>query len=85
LLKRPDLLFVNQATAALDSTAQAKVLDNVLRQSDGRGVIWILHRADLADRFDHVMVIRSGRIVEQDGFRTLDREGSALRALMQAG
>jgi ABC-type multidrug transport system fused ATPase/permease subunit len=84
LLKRPDLLIVNQAIAALDSNAQVAVLDKVLTHRKGKGVIWVLHRANMADRFDHVMVLRNGRVVEQDGFAALDRDGSTLRALLAA-
>ncbi len=35
-------------------------------------------------RFDYVIVLQSGRVIEQDKFEALDREGSALHALMQA-
>ena len=84
LLKRPDLLIVNQATAALDSGAQTKVMDNILAHLKGKGVIWVLHRAGAAARFDYVIVLQSGRVIEQDKFEALDREGSALHALMQA-
>ncbi|MFQ5954290.1 MAG: ABC transporter transmembrane domain-containing protein [Kiloniellales bacterium] len=84
LLKRPDLLIVNQATAPLDSAAQGPVMDNVLEYMKGKGVIWILHRASAATRFEHVIVLQNGRIVEQDTFEALNREGTALQALMQA-
>ena len=84
LLKRPDLLIVNQATAALDGAAQGPVMDNVLEFMKGKGVIWILHRAGAANRFERVLVLQNGRIVEQDTFEALDKEGTALHALMQA-
>lgn len=84
LLKRPDLLVVNQATAALDSAGQTKVMDNILAHSKGKGVIWILHRASMSGRFDYVIVLQNGRIIEQDSFEALNREGSALHTLMQA-
>ncbi len=84
LLKRPDLLIVNQATAALDGAAQGPVMDNVLEFMKGKGVIWILHRAGAANRFERVLVLQNGRIIEQDTFGALNKEGTALHALMQA-
>ena len=83
LLKRPDLLIVNQTTASLDSGSQTKVLDNILTQLKGKGLVWVLHRASMAARFDYVIVLQNGRVIEQDTFEALNREGSALHALMQ--
>jgi ABC-type multidrug transport system fused ATPase/permease subunit len=65
LIRRPDLLVVNEATAGLDSPAQSRVLDNVLKSREGKGVIWVLHRAGFATRFARVVVISGGHVVEQ--------------------
>ena len=46
-------------------------------------MVWALQRASLADRFDQVMVMRGGRIVETGGFVELQNaEDSALKALL---
>lgn len=83
LLRRPDILIFNEATAALDSGSQAKVIANIFKETEGRGVVWALQRASLADRFDRVMVMRGGRIVETGGFVELQNtEDSALKALL---
>ena len=44
LLKRPDLLIINDATAVLDGASQQRLLDNVLSANAGRGVVWVLGR-----------------------------------------
>lgn len=67
LIKRPDLLIVNEATAVLDGGAQARLLEKILAARRGRGVFWVLHRDDLAEAFDRVLVVREGRLVEQKG------------------
>ena len=84
VLKRPDVLILNEATRALDSAVQARVMENLLATFEGRGVIWGLHRASLAARFDHVLVIRDGKVVEQGEFETLAKDGTALSALLQS-
>ena len=50
----------------------------------GRGVIWSLHRPGFARNFDHVITMKSGRVVEQGSFAELDKEGSALRELLES-
>ena len=84
LLRQPDLMIVNQSTASLDSTAQQKVLKGVLGRRKGKGVIWVLHRAGMAGNFDHVIVVRGGRVVEQGSAEELNKEDSALQELIKA-
>ena len=83
LIKRPDLFIVNEGIGNLDGAAQRRVLDAVLGEMKGRGVIWSLHRPGFARNFDHVIVLKNGRVAEQGSFAELDREGSALRELLE--
>ena len=84
LIKRPDLFVVNEGIGNLDGAAQRRVLDAVLGEMKGRGVIWSLHRPGFARNFDHVIVMKSGRVVEQGSFAELDKDGSALRELLES-
>ena len=85
LLKRPDVLVLCDATAGLDGATHARIAGNLFGELAGRGVVWSLHRADLARPFDRVVVMRSGRVAESGSFEELDREGSALHELLGAG
>ena len=51
VLKRPDLLILNEATSALDGQAQAKVTQGLREEFAGRGLIWVLHRAEPGAQF----------------------------------
>ena len=84
LIKRPDLFIVNEGISNLDGAAQRRVLDAVLGEMKGRGVIWSLHRPGFARNFDHVIVLKGGRLAEQGSFAELDKEGSALRELLES-
>ncbi len=84
VLKRPDILILNEAAAGLDGAAQSMILNNLKREFQDRGLIWAVHRASMAREFDQVVVMRSGRVVEQGSFEELDREGTALRQLIEA-
>jgi putative ABC transport system ATP-binding protein len=84
LLKRPDLLVLNEATAALDGASQAKVSAGLREEMTGRVLIWTLHRASLARDFDRVLVMSAGKLQEQGRFAELDRKDSLTGLLMAA-
>ncbi|MBV9824928.1 MAG: ABC transporter ATP-binding protein/permease [Alphaproteobacteria bacterium] len=84
LLKKPDLLILNEATSALDAQAQAKVADGLRQEMAGRGMVWVLHRASLARNFDRVMVMSGGKLQEQGRFEELNRNDSLTALLMAA-
>ena len=50
----------------------------------GARLIWALSRGDWAARFDHVLVMDKGRVVEHGRYAELDRDGSALQQLVAA-
>lgn len=84
VLKRPDVLILNESTTAIDSASQARILEKLLDEFEGRGVIWVLHRARLAEYFDRVLVVQAGRVVEQGSYSELNRDGSMLYELVSA-
>jgi putative ABC transport system ATP-binding protein len=65
LLKRPDYLIVNEATALLDDAAQGRILKNILKVRAGKGVLWVLRHADQAAGFQRLLVMKDGRLAEQ--------------------
>src|SRR5437016_4739795 len=84
LLKRPDVLILNEATTALDGPAQAKAGEGLRREMAGRGLFWVLHRASLARNFDRVLVMSGGKLQEQGRPAELDHKNSLTALLMAA-
>ncbi|GAB4178630.1 MAG: ABC transporter ATP-binding protein [Thalassobaculales bacterium] len=82
LLRRPALVILNEATSALDSGAQARVIDRVRQRLAGCGLLWVLQRPGMARGFDRVVVMAGGRVVEEGRFADLDRDGAPLRKLL---
>jgi len=85
LLKRPAVLILDQAAAVLDPVTQVHVLNNILGYRKGCGVIWVLQRNELAERFDHVLVMERGRLAERGRVAELKERGGALQKLLAAG
>ena len=84
VLKRPDLLVLNQATQLLDPAGQGQVLAALCQEFAGRAVVAVLPRAEFAAGFDRVVVLERGRIVEQGDTESLDRPDSSLTMMRQA-
>ncbi|MGE0154869.1 MAG: ABC transporter transmembrane domain-containing protein [Reyranellaceae bacterium] len=84
LVKQPDLLVINDATAVLDGGAQSRLLAAILKLRPGRAVIWVLGRPALSQHFDTVLALREGRVVAQGRFEELKQPGSAVAELLAA-
>lgn len=84
IVKQPDVLFISEATSALDSASQGRVMQNLRQAFKGRGLVWSLQRASFAKSFDRVLVMRNGAIVQQGRFDEVDAEDSAFRELSRA-
>ncbi len=84
VLKRPDLLILNEATSALDGQEQSKVSKGLKDEFADRGIIWVLHRASLARNFDRILVLSNGRLEEQGSLSELEGNGSLMSLLVAA-
>ncbi len=63
-LVNPDILLLDEATAALDPAAEATVLAATDRLSRGRTTVVVAHRLTTAARADRIVVMEHGRIAE---------------------
>jgi ABC-type multidrug transport system fused ATPase/permease subunit len=82
VMKRPDVIILSEATVILESATQLRILDNILAEFSGRGVVWSLHRASDSKRFAHVLVMKNGRVVENGAFDEVNKDGTAFKDLM---
>jgi ATP-binding cassette subfamily B protein len=65
LLKAPEIVILDEATAHLDSESEAAVQDALARALTGRTSLVIAHRLSTVLNADRIVVLDEGRIVEQ--------------------
>jgi ATP-binding cassette, subfamily B, bacterial len=65
LLKAPDLVVLDEATAHLDSHSEAAVQQALERVLAGRTAIVIAHRLSTVLKADQILVMQEGRIVQR--------------------
>jgi len=65
LLKRSPILILDEATASLDNSSQAKIQRYIGSRLKGNTtVISVVHRLDMISGYDHIIVMKDGKIVE---------------------
>jgi ATP-binding cassette, subfamily B, bacterial len=67
LLARPDVLVLDEPTAALDPETERHVIAEYRRLMHGRTVVVITHRAAVAEAADRVLMLTGGAVVERTG------------------
>jgi len=71
-LKDASILIMDEATASLDNTSQARI--QALLETDYKGkktVVAVIHRLDLTPAYDRIVVLKAGRITEQGTYEEL--------------
>ncbi|WP_070975112.1 ABC transporter ATP-binding protein [Corynebacterium sp. MC3] len=71
LARRPDIVFADEPTGALDSQSTEIVLHTLRRMADeGQMIVMVTHDLEAATLADTVVVMRDGRIVQTVGRST---------------
>ncbi len=82
LLKRPDILIVNEAAEALDRQSQAELIERLQADRTGRGLIWVMNQVVSPQLFDQIVVMKDGKVVEQGSYDVLTGLDGSLSELL---
>jgi ATP-binding cassette, subfamily B, bacterial len=80
VLRATPMLILDEPTAGLDDENERVVSEAILRLTKGRTTLLITHALHLAARADTVLVVGSGRILEQGSPADLLRASGAFAA-----
>jgi ATP-binding cassette, subfamily B, bacterial len=71
IYKNPDYLFFDEATNALDSTNERKIMDNLIGFNKNKTVVIVAHRLSTVQHADNIIVIDKGKVAEQGTHKEL--------------
>lgn len=75
--KNPDFLFFDEATNALDTNNERKILDNLTDFYRGKTVVIVAHRLSTVQNADNIIVMDQGQIIEEGTHKQLtDMKGA---------
>jgi thiol reductant ABC exporter CydC subunit len=83
LLVDAPFLILDEPTADLDEPTAAACIDRLLETTPETGLLMITHRLAGLDRFDEILVLERGRIIERGTEAELLRPGTRYHALRQ--
>ena len=85
LLRKPDLLILDEATSSLDSESERLIQQSIEKVAKDTTILVVAHRMSTISKADYVYVLRQGQIIEEGAFASLSAmTGSALNAMIAA-
>lgn len=85
LLRKPDLLILDEATSSLDSESELLIQQSMEQVAQDTTILVVAHRLSTIAKADQVYVMRQGRVVEEGPFKMLSiKPGSILKAMIDA-
>jgi subfamily B ATP-binding cassette protein MsbA len=80
-IRNAPILVLDEATASLDSEAEAEVQRAIDHLSENRTVISVAHRLSTLGNCDTIVVLSEGKIIEQGSFAKLLKSGGTFAAM----
>ncbi|MGC2990109.1 ATP-binding cassette domain-containing protein [Enterococcus faecalis] len=62
---QPDLLLLDEPTSNIDKIKEKNIFDSLIKNSEKRTVIAVIHNKELLSYFDRVIFLRSGKIISE--------------------
>ncbi len=83
IFKRPEILFLDEATSHLDLESEEKIRDSLHKFFKDITAVVIAHRLTTIKEMDRIIVLEGGRIIEQGTFDQLMKQEGRFYTLWQ--
>jgi len=80
-IRNAPILVLDEATASLDSEAEAEVQRAIDHLSENRTVVCVAHRLSTLAACDEIIVVANGALVERGGFKELLAKGGVFASM----
>lgn len=85
LLRRPELLILDEATSSLDSESEVLIQQSIEQLAHDSTILVVAHRLSTIAKADQVYVLSQGRIIEEGSFTALsEKTGGVLNSMLAA-
>jgi len=71
IIRKPRILIFDDCLSAVDTETEEQILNNIQKISDGVTTVIISHRISSVKHADHIIVLDSGKIIEQGNHQEL--------------
>ncbi|WP_175988166.1 ABC transporter ATP-binding protein [Bacillus sp. Marseille-Q1617] len=76
LIKNPEILILDDSLSAVDAKTEAKIIENIRNEREGKTTIITTHRLSAVQHADWIIVLEDGKVVEEGVHETLlDNDG----------
>jgi ATP-binding cassette, subfamily B, bacterial MsbA len=83
LVRRARVLLLDEATSALDAETEGRILRTIRTCQPGVTIIAVTHRLAIAKQFPRIVVVESGRVVQDGSHDVLILAENAYRSLVE--
>ncbi|HLQ72319.1 MAG TPA: ABC transporter ATP-binding protein [Bacillota bacterium] len=70
-IKNPDILILDDSLSAVDGKTEAKIMDHLRREREGKTTFIAAHRLSTVTHADYIIVLEDGKIIEEGSHESL--------------
>lgn len=83
ILRKPELLILDEATSSLDSNSEQLILQSIETIAKYTTIVMVAHRLSTIKNADYVYVLSNGTIVEEGNYKELTQKGGLFAQMVQ--
>jgi ATP-binding cassette subfamily B protein len=78
-----DIILLDEPTSSVDSKTEFEIYRNILSGFRDKAIISTMHRLHLLTMFDHIYILRDGRLIDEGSFTKLMQQSTVFQEMWQ--